>query len=74
MEGNNTIQTAPAASEEEIKWVAMLSEGKSYKEISVEYKMPKNTVAYKLTSLRDRFNCENSTQLACLFLRNKLID
>lgn len=74
MEGVNTIQTAPAATEEEVKWVAMLAEGKSYKEIAQHYGMPKNTVAYKLTSLRDRFNCENSTQLACLFLRNKLID
>jgi len=72
MEGLSITINPP--SEEEKKWVKMLADGKSYKEIAIANEMNKNTFAYKITSLRERFNCENSNELVAFFLRNKLIE
>lgn len=72
MEGLNVTINLP--SDEEKNWVKMLADGKSYKEISREFGLNKNTFAYKITSLRERFNCENSNQLIAFFFRNKLIE
>lgn len=60
--------------DDEKRWVKMLCEGKSYKQIADELSIRRNAVAYRLTALRERYNCLTSNQLVYLFTKNKLID
>lgn len=72
MNGLSVVQNAPT--EQEIKWVELLAAGRSYHDIAREYDINKNTFAYKMTSLRERYGCENSASLVAFFIRNKLIE
>jgi len=73
MEGSS-INTTVTVTEEEKKWVKRLSKGESARKIAKGIKMNYNTFAYKLNSLRDKFDCKNTGELIAFFLRNKLID
>jgi len=60
--------------DEERHWVRMLCEGKTYKQIADEMSLKRNAVAYRLTALRERYNCVTSNQLVYLFTKNKIVD
>lgn len=70
-QGINVVATA---TDEEKKWVKMLSEGKLVTEVAKELKVNTDTFSYHLANLRKKFGCKNSKELIALFLRNKLIE
>jgi DNA-binding CsgD family transcriptional regulator len=71
---NELLVNQNMPSDEEKEYVRLLAEGKSYKDISRQFEINTNTFAYRMTSLRERYNCENSGALIAFFLRHKLIE
>lgn len=70
----SSISIIISVTAEEKGWVQLLSNGKSARKIAEAIPMNYNTFAYKLNSLREKFDCKNTGELIAYFLRNKLID
>lgn len=60
-------------SQEDIKIVSLLIDGKKGSEIAEEIGENENTLAFKLTVMRSKYDCKNTNSLIAYFLRNKLI-
>lgn len=73
MEGSS-VNTTVTVTEDEKNWVKRLSKGESARQVAKGIKMNYNTFAYRLTSLRDKFQCKNTGELIAFFIRQKLID
>lgn len=74
MENNVFPPPTVVATEEEKQWVALLATGEKANDVADKLGLNRNTFAYHLRFLRTKFNCKNTIQLVCYFLRNKLID
>ena len=59
----NTINVAVPISDQELKWIRMLCEGKTLSEIAALTKMNKNTLAYKIVNVRERLGCKNTVHM-----------
>jgi DNA-binding CsgD family transcriptional regulator len=59
--------------DEEKRWLAMLAEGKSTKEVADAFKIKPGTFAYKLNNLRIKTECENMASLMVYASKNGLI-
>lgn len=59
----------PAPSPRELVLVALLSEGKSSKEVSSELGITTNTVETHRRKIIRKFNCNNMVEVVVLFIR-----
>lgn len=74
-EKENTLNVEqPIPSDEEKSWVKSLSTGRSNEAAAEEFGLNKNNFAYKISKLRERYNCKNTAELISYFFRNGLID
>lgn len=60
-------------SEEQKKWVKLLSEGKKNGEVAKIVNVNPSTFAYRMSILRARFNCTNTASLIAIFSKQGYI-
>lgn len=60
-------------SQDEKRWLTLLSEGKSISEVAKEVKLAKGTFAYKLNMLKERLGCKNMASLMYFVAKNEVI-
>lgn len=59
---------------QDVDAVRMLSNGKTVSQIAEDLGLNRRTLEARLDRLRKSLSCDTGAQLACFFLRNKLID
>lgn len=70
----NKVAMEIEVTDREKELVSLLTEGRTASRMAIKLNTTESLLSSELATIRAKFDCNNSTQLVALFLRNNLID